>query len=255
MEDINQAEEYRRLEELYARMSDGEIEALSGQIEDFTDIARQVLRAEVAKRGLGPAGQDASKDSIEAARQALRAAKAQRDLEAQDGRPPEDTANPAEGEVGADLLNPGVGDPLREGFDPTAYDLVRIWYVDDPNQARQVMGLLDSAGVKAYLGPEDAGSVDDYKGSYEAGVEIKVMKFQARFALDGLRRFASPETQQDSPEDADYAVCCPKCNSQDVIFQGLDTQPGQGSAPDAKYTWTCDACGHQWKDDGIEQRT
>src|SRR5947209_3609431 len=49
MEHINQADEYRRLEELYAEMGDEQIEAMSGQMEDLTDIAQQVLRAEMSR--------------------------------------------------------------------------------------------------------------------------------------------------------------------------------------------------------------
>jgi hypothetical protein len=38
----------------------------------------------------------------------------------------------------------------------------------------------------------------------------------------------------------------------EVIFEGLIAQPAptkDNSSP--QYEWTCDSCGHQWKDDGI----
>jgi DNA-directed RNA polymerase subunit M/transcription elongation factor TFIIS len=253
MESINQADEYHRLQELYAEMSDAQIDGMSAEMENLTEIAQQVLRAEISRRGLGPQGLGAQQDPREAARQALRAEKAERDLEA----PDQDSAGEAEDAVEArslvGLLNLGARDPLSKGYDPTAFDLVGIWNVSDPTQARQFMSLLDSAGVKAYLGPDSVERVEDYRGRYEEGVELKVMKFQAKLASDLLHQHAPPETEKDSLEDADYAVFCPSCNSRDVIFQGLDVEPGKEPAPGAKYNWTCSACGHVWKDDGIEK--
>ena len=52
MHSTDQAEELRKLETLYEQMSDGELRALDEKPEDLTDIAQQVLRAEVARRGL-----------------------------------------------------------------------------------------------------------------------------------------------------------------------------------------------------------
>jgi hypothetical protein len=253
MGSIDQADEYRHLEELYAEMSDAQIEAMSGEMEDLTDIAKQVLRTEISKRGLGPQGGEAQQDPREAARRALRAEKAERDLEAPDQDSPEDAADAAESRTLAGLLNLGARDSLRKGYDPTAFDLVRIWGVRDSNEARQFMSLLDSAGVKAYLGPDNVERAGDYRGSYEDGVDLQVMKFQAKFAAYLLHQHAPPDTEKDSADDADYAVFCPSCNSRDVIFQGLDVEPGKEPAPDAKYNWTCPACGHEWKDDGIEK--
>jgi hypothetical protein len=253
MGSVDQADEYRRLEELYAEMSDAEIEAMSDEMEDLTEIARQVLRGEISKRGLGPQGGDAQQDPREAARQALRAEKAERDLEAPDQDSPEDAADAAESRTLVGLLNLGARDPLRKGYDPTAFDLVRIWGVPDSNVARQFMSLLDSAGVKAYLGPDNVERAEDYRGSYEDGVALKVMKFQAKFAADLLHQHAPPDTEKGSAGDADYAVFCPSCNSRDVIFQGLGVEPGKEPAPEAKYNWTCPACGHEWKDNGIEK--
>ena len=83
MENINQADKYRRLEELYAEMSDQEIEAMSGLMVDFTDIAKQVLRAEISKRGLGPRGLDAAEVPVKVARRALNAEICEQELDAQ----------------------------------------------------------------------------------------------------------------------------------------------------------------------------
>jgi ribosomal protein S27AE len=68
---------------------------------------------------------------------------------------------------------------------------------------------------------------------------------------DGL---LPPESEDDSPDDADYVHRCPKCGSGATVFQGLEAEPASGSAADKKYRWTCDACGHIWKDDGIMEK-
>ena len=252
MENTNQAEEYRRLEELYADMSDAQVEEMSGQMEDLTEIAQQALRAEIPKRGLGQ-DQQTQEDSREAARQAVLAERAERNLDAGDQDPGNDAADTAESRTLSGILNFGAADPLRSGVDPTAFDLIGIWNVADATQARQFMSLLDAAGVKAYLGADNVERAEDYRGSYEDGVEIKVMKFQAKFAAGILRLRAPPDVEGARSDDAEYAVFCPSCSSPDVIFQGLDADPGKEPAPDTKYNWTCAACGHQWKDEGFEK--
>jgi hypothetical protein len=124
----------------------------------------------------------------------------------------------------------------------------------DASEARLVMGILDSAGVKSFLGPDNVENVDDFKGSFDDGVGIQVMNFQSQYAVGGLRRRFQPEPEEDTPDDKDYAILCPKCNSPDTVFRGLDVEPSGRLAPDAKNNWSCDACGHQWKDDGIVEK-
>ena len=46
---------------------------------------------------------------------------------------------------------------------------------------------------------------------------------------------------------------CPQCHSADIVFQGLDEQPKEDSVANSKFNWSCDSCGHQWKDDGVEE--
>jgi len=60
MHSTDQAEELRKLETLYEQMSDGELRALDEKPEDLTDIAQQVLRVEVARRGLQAQPSDGS---------------------------------------------------------------------------------------------------------------------------------------------------------------------------------------------------
>ncbi len=52
VETINRAEEWRRLKELYLQMSDDELELIAHDGYDLTDVARQALQGEIARRGL-----------------------------------------------------------------------------------------------------------------------------------------------------------------------------------------------------------
>ena len=241
---IEQSDAYRKLQELYADMSDSRIESMAENIDDLTEMAQQVLRAEMSKRGLDAQSQDVP--SVEIARQALQSGLS--DPLAPFHAPRHE----------ADLFpsNENPVDPNEHGkvipqLDPHAYDPVPIWVVTNSEKARQIMGILDTAGIECYLGPENVENVDDFKGDYEAGVEIKVMKFRARFAQDGLRRVVPPEPEEQSSEADEFSTSCPKCNSPEVIFLGLVEGDGKDATAKGKNSWSCDACGHHWEDEGI----
>ncbi len=50
-DDLN--EQWRKLADHYAQMYDGELVRLAGRYSDLTNVAREVLRVEMGKRGLG----------------------------------------------------------------------------------------------------------------------------------------------------------------------------------------------------------
>jgi DNA-directed RNA polymerase subunit M/transcription elongation factor TFIIS len=56
--------------------------------------------------------------------------------------------------------------------------------------------------------------------------------------------------EEDKEDESKHAVC-PSCHSPDIIFEGLE--PQSENETDSKYKWSCDGCGHQWTDDGIER--
>ena len=70
-----------------------------------------------------------------------------------------------------------------------------------------------------------------------------------------------PRARKSIPEDDpnpipnegldELPVRCPKCHSTEVIFEGQTSAVVATDATSQKYQWTCDACGHQWEDDGI----
>lgn len=48
----NSGQERERLVAFYGRLSDGELEKITGEANELTDVAREVLQAEIARRGL-----------------------------------------------------------------------------------------------------------------------------------------------------------------------------------------------------------
>ena len=71
---------------------------------------------------------------------------------------------------------------------------------------------------------------------------------RAQAALD---RF-DEEDVKDDPYKTECAILCPKCQSARVILQGRTTTL-EASPLGVKYQWICDACGHQWMDNGWVQ--
>lgn len=121
------------------------------------------------------------------------------------------------------------------------------------SEAKQLKALLDANFIASCLGPENIVDVEDFKASFDGGVELKVHALNHRRAMDALALFAPKEEEEELDEDAEYAVVCPKCHSQEVTLR--DTAPEAAATPvETKYDWTCDDCGHEWTDDGVARK-
>jgi DNA-directed RNA polymerase subunit M/transcription elongation factor TFIIS len=208
MEPVDQSEELRRLEELYAQMSEDELRALADNVNDLTEIAQQALRAEMSKRGLEMQARDAPADELAA----------------------------------------------------MADDLIDVWEAKDMREGRLLKDFLQSAGLASCLVPDDVKSVDESKKNSDEGVTVKVMErdFQrARNVIEayfaGLKEL-HPSTPLEPGDETEYVARCPKCHSPDIVFQRLDAEAAGTPVANPKFNWSCDACGHQWQDDGNEEK-
>lgn len=224
--DANQ--QWRELAENYAALVDEELEAIALQAYDLTDIARQALQAEISRRHLNIELQLRAPDTEE-----------QPSLE-------EELPLEKEGK------KPRKGYP--PGFDPEDWGLVNFTHVEDIEEARKIKACFDDAGIPSYYGPD---LVDDLRllpPSFKGALRVKVREVDSSRARAVRNNCAPPPESGEEEELTDYSVHCPKCNSAEVVFQGLDeSDPDSAVAP--KYTWSCEACGHQWKDDGVEAAT
>jgi hypothetical protein len=111
--------------------------------------------------------------------------------------------------------------------------------------------VLDSAGIECYLGDENTIRMDWFWSNLLGGIKLCVRKADA----DG----ASSLLEQGVPEKFDVEGLgeyrqprCPKCQSMEVSFRGLNRAVDYVHAllgeprPLHQSLWECDACGHQW---------
>lgn len=227
------AGDYLRLVEHYRQMKDPELLVLLRDSGGLTDLARQALEAEIHQRRLQPEPEE------------------QPPLP----EPPESSS--------ADMSD--ETDSYEE--DRELVDLCTVWSQRD---ALRLQTLLNRAGIPFFIGPEKATGVAEVTSNFENGLRVQVM----RIGIPWTRLPMSNYFPQDEPPDVAEAepeedpIRCPKCQSEEVIFNGLVTEPpddefpsassaaespASSSADDApqKFDWTCDSCGYEWKDDGV----
>jgi DNA-directed RNA polymerase subunit M/transcription elongation factor TFIIS len=121
--------------------------------------------------------------------------------------------------------------PAPPSVEPPDDDLMVFGWPKSAEEAGRTMKTLAAAGIPSFLSLEVR--ADDVK--------------RAHAVVDR----AYDEEHKDDPEEKDYAILCPKCHSAKVVMAGSDTD--LVALPTAKFQWSCDACGHQWVDEGITQ--
>ena len=210
MATLDPATEWRRLSELYGRMSDGELLALALTKSELTDVAQEALRSEIAQRRLKPEAE----------------------------------------EIAAPPSPPREVDPVYDE-DRKLVELRTVWSVVD---ALQLQRLLDQAGIPFFMGTEKATGVDAVTSDFTKGVSVQIMNVGlpwARQALASYEPVNEPEAEHVEEPD-EIAVRCPKCHSPEIVFDTLiGEEPDTERDSPQQFEWTCDSCGHRWKDDGI----
>jgi hypothetical protein len=219
MEAFGPASESLRLSERYRSLTDDELLAISDNTSDLTELAQQALAAEISRRKL---------------------------------KLPPKVSAPAlhpEPPCEADSDDPYAGDPYAE--DRKLVQIATVWSLRD---ASQLQTLLEDAGIPFFMGDEKITRAEDVTSNFRDGVPVAVMQIGISSAQQALERYepADEPLTQDQSGGEDLAVHCPKCHSEDVIFERLG---GSAGAKDGqKFDWTCASCGYQWEDDGVETR-
>ena len=211
---------FRQLKEKYEHMSQGELSVLAEDAYQLTDIAREALQAVISEKGI------AVRLRLEP-RPPLRA------------EPPEDEG----------LINLGM----------------RGWPAD-AEAAWLTMGALSAAGIPSFLGPQNVMHLEEFRGKFNGLVNLKVREVDWDRANAALKKAVDAgwwdnaswwdngkEKEEGPDEEKDYAILCPKCRSPKVVMAGRDTEDLAESPPRDKFQWSCDACDHQWVDEGILQ--
>lgn len=222
MSEIDVNQQWRDLQESYSAMSDEELQTIANDSYDLTDVAKQALQAEASRRRLNLTIQKAPPTTTE------------------EPPPPSEPETETDTDIDTSQLT----------------DLSRVWSL---SEARKLKETLDWAGVPVFFGPERVENLARLRGGFEHGVDVRVRDFDQQRAMAALAHAAIRDVPENSEADENvdvpYTPHCPKCHSTEVVFQGLDLNPLTKSAFDSKFNWSCEACGHQWKDDGIEAET
>ena len=175
--------------------------------------------------------------------QALASEMSRRELKLQ----PEEPAPPPEPELDPDS-------PYAE--DRELVEICTVWSLSD---ALQLQSLLEEAGIPFFMGPEKATNASGVTSNFANGVSVKIMSVGVPWTHQLWQHYTPQNDPASKPgeELSELPVRCPKCHSEEVVFDGLINDGLIGEPPAAtgqsqpKFEWTCDSCGYQWKDDGI----
>jgi hypothetical protein len=231
MTKIDPERERQRLAAFYAGQLDGELEKVASEAYELSDLATEVLKAELQKRGL----------SVELAEHA-----------------PVPVKNA-----------PEPGDPLEEGLEAAVAQqelpeakgdgdidgMVTIRTFRDLPEALLAKGSLDSAGMKCALVDDNIVRMDWFWSNAMGGVKVLVNREDVTVAEEILA--------QPIPENFDVSGVgeygqprCPKCGSLDINFRELQSSAYLSMAlnvpiPFHRRAWHCHSCDVEWEDDGV----
>jgi hypothetical protein len=222
-------QERRRLTEFYAGQLDGELEKIAAQDYELTELAREVLRAEVARRGLDVSFVEQPPTIT------------QKQLEPKPGDPP-----PAQ---------PANQEPEPEDSDFELRTLITLRQFRDLPEALLAKACLNSAGIECLLLDDNLVRLDWFWSNLVGGVKLKVEPSDAEPAMEILN--------QSIPEKIDVVGIgeyeqphCPNCQSLDVTFRELNRPVSYATVwlnlpiPVHRKAWRCHSCNVQWEDDG-----
>jgi hypothetical protein len=214
------AGEWLRLSEHYRQLSDEELLDLARDPSSLTNDAQQVLHNEMSARK----------------------------LELPTAEPPAEKRRA-----------PAYVEPDPDSLYAEERELVEILTVWSLRDVLQLQYLLDVAGIPFYMGKEKATGVDQVTSNLGAGVPVSVMRIAIPWIwrpLESYHPFDEPleekEERRASEEWREVPVTCPKCHSENIIFERRNPEPRtRDELHTAKFEWACASCGHQWVDDGV----
>jgi hypothetical protein len=136
--------------------------------------------------------------------------------------------------------------------------LINFQWPDNADHAWRWMKCLTAAGIPSFLGPDNVMHLEEFQGKFDGPVSLKIRDVDRTRALDAVARARAraraddDNEEKDAEEEKDYAILCPKCHSAQVVLQGREPELKNPHFT-AKFQWSCDACGHQWVDEGNTQ--
>jgi hypothetical protein len=222
---IDPERERQRLIAFYSGQMDGELEKVATQAYELTDLAREALKAEIARRGLG----------VELTENAPVIAKKESPVMPGDPPPPVPPAEPSTLDGEFELRN-----------------LVTIRQFRDLPDALLAKGSLESAGIEAVLTDENIVRLDWFWSNLMGGIKLNVDPENVE-AANSILNQPIPENFDVSGIGEYEQPRCPKCQSLDVNFQELDPAAYASlilvPVPFHRRAWRCHSCRAEWEDD------
>jgi hypothetical protein len=214
---VDPQQEWNRLSEHYRNFSDEELLELAEESDSLTEIAAQILKAEITLRGLKPAS---SAENVKSKEQATAA------------------------EV---PLSSGDGDTF------VVNGMTGVRRFRDPSEALLAKSLLESAGIECHLGDENMVRMDWFISNLIGGVKLWVKAEDREAAMEILNQ---PIPEGFEVEDDEYfeQPRCPKCKSIDVTYEALNKPASYASAlvgvpiPFPRDAFKCNSCGAEWQE-------
>jgi len=230
MAKIDPEQERKRLAQFYAGQLDGELEKVAEEAYELSDLAREVLRTELERRGI----------SVQLAEHAPEPVK-----EAPEpGDPPEEA-------LSEEVLPPEELPPSNE----ETHELVAIRQFRDLPAALLAKGSLESAGIDCVLTDDNVVRLDWFISNAIGGIKLLVDSEDAAEAEQVLSQ-PIPE-RLDVSGVGDYEQPqCPKCGSRDITFRELAPAAYLSLAfrvpiPFRRRAWRCHLCDVEWIDEGV----
>lgn len=137
-------------------------------------------------------------------------------------------------------------------FNPADLDLRTVVSVENRDEAEWVEATLKRAGILCLFYPGFVEEVEKLEFSRNPVFDVRVIDTDVQRARHVLRGFDAHFGKEKEEEgELDLEVRCPKCNSNDVMLKDFE---GSETGEQASFNWICEACGHEWHDDGDETR-
>jgi hypothetical protein len=148
------------------------------------------------------------------------------------------------------IITPEAGDAQE----PIAPAPVMVRRFRDLPEASIAKSILDSAGIENYLADDNLVRMDWFYSNLIGGIKLFVREQDSEEANNLLSQGVPEKFDVDTPGEYEQPRC-PKCQSFDVSFDGLD-KPSTYAAlfvnlpiPITNKDWKCHSCGHRWKED------
>jgi hypothetical protein len=216
-ERLEPAKEWQRLTRLYSEKGDEELQALSYESGDLTDIAQQVLRDELKRRSLPEPEAAISAASAEGGKRS---------------------------EIRDDSFDDSIDNPMlseeteeEQGDEPpSGYTWkVVLCECNAREDAADVMAMLEQAGIRSwYEGQDGATSWASY------GSRVLIAADDVKRAQAVMQKPIPQEIRdQNRTKVPDFvAPNCSQCGDLDPLL--VSVEPSN--------TWLCEVCGHRWSE-------